>query len=98
MSDIDMSIPPHIRHGQFMQDMTPPEMSDEEARKVTPLDLLNSSNYATREIRDERLDACMGCDRLFKLTKTCKECGCFMAAKTWVKQASCPLGEWGAVE
>jgi hypothetical protein len=68
--------------------------TDEQARNVTPLDLLSSSNYTTKETRNSRLESCLGCDRLFKPTKTCKECGCFMAAKTWLKQASCPLQKW----
>lgn len=65
---------------------------------VTPLDLLSSNNYTTKEIRDERFDICKGCDRLFKPTRTCKECGCFMALKTWLKDAHCPLHKWEAVD
>jgi len=61
---------------------------------VTPLDLLSSKNYTTKEIRNERLDICKACPRLFKPTKTCKECGCFMSMKTWLKDASCPIGKW----
>lgn len=70
------------------------EISDDEARKVTPFDLLSTDNYTTSEIRNNRLDICMSCDRLFKLTKTCKECGCFMGLKTWLKYDSCPLNKW----
>lgn len=69
-------------------------MSDD----VTPLDLLDNHNYTTAEIRGERYDICLGCERLFKPTRTCKECGCFMAMKTWLKQASCPLGKWNATD
>jgi rRNA maturation endonuclease Nob1 len=61
---------------------------------ATPLDLLNNKNYTTREIRDTRYNECLGCDRLFKPTRTCRECGCFMAAKTWLKDAECPIGKW----
>lgn len=64
---------------------------------VTPLDLLNNENYTNRQVRSERFDICKECDRLFKPTRTCKECGCFMAMKTWLKGAYCPLGKWGAV-
>lgn len=66
----------------------------EEIDETTPFDLLFSENYTTREIRDERYDQCLSCERLFKPTRTCKECGCFMAGKTWLKGASCPLGKW----
>lgn len=63
---------------------------------VTPLDLLSGNNYTTDEIRAGRYETCMGCDRLFKPTRTCKECGCFMALKTYLKDAYCPLGKWDA--
>lgn len=72
-------------------------MTDEgnEHDNVTPLDLLNSHNYTTEDIRQARYDICLQCPRLFKPTRTCKECGCFMALKTWLKDAHCPLGHWG---
>jgi hypothetical protein len=62
--------------------------------KVTPFDLLSNKNCTSREVRDKRLDICKECERLFKPTYTCKECGCFMALKTWLKEASCPLNKW----
>jgi hypothetical protein len=71
-----------------------PKFSDKEAQNVTPLDLLNSKNYTSKEIRNERFEICKGCPRLFKPTKTCKECGCFMAMKTWLTDATCPLEKW----
>jgi hypothetical protein len=70
------------------------EVSDEDAQNVTPLDLLNSKNYTTREMRDARYDVCKGCDEFFKPIKMCKECGCSMPLKTWLSQAECPLGKW----
>lgn len=72
----------------------PPEISDEEAQKVTPFDLLDSSNYTDRATREARYNICKSCDRLMNLTKQCKECFCFMPAKTWLKDAVCPLGKW----
>lgn len=39
----------------------------------------------------QRFAICKNCDRLFKPTRTCKEYGCFMALKTWLKDASCVL-------
>lgn len=65
---------------------------------VTPFDLLDNNNYTSKNIRDTRLDICKSCDRLFKPTATCKECGCFMAMKTWLKNAHCPLHKWEAVD
>jgi hypothetical protein len=58
------------------------------------IDLLDKKNYVHRSIRNERYDTCLGCERLIQLTKTCLECGCFMNKKTWLKDASCPLGKW----
>jgi hypothetical protein len=62
--------------------------------KVTPLDLLSSKNYTSKEIRDERFDICKQCRYLSKPTYTCKKCGCFMAMKTWLKDAQCPCYRW----
>ena len=69
-------------------------LDSDQADNVTPIDLLSSKNYTTKEIRDERYDICKGCDRLFKPTRSCKECNCFMAMKTWIKDATCPLYKW----
>lgn len=41
-----------------------------------------------------RMDMCLVCEHLFKPTKNCKKCGCFMEAKTWLKDASCPIKKW----
>lgn len=68
--------------------------TDNDDKNVSPFDLLSSDNYTTREIRDERLAICKGCDELFKPTRTCRDCGCFMGLKTWLKGATCGLGKW----
>jgi hypothetical protein len=70
----------------------------QEMDEAKPWDLLDSDNYTTEEIRGDRYKTCLGCERLFKPTRTCKECGCFMSLKTWLKHAECPLGKWGPVE
>jgi hypothetical protein len=44
----------------------------------------------------ERIALCKSCDQLNAL-KICKQCGCFMPAKTRLKWASCPVGKWEAV-
>jgi hypothetical protein len=51
-----------------------------------------------RELALERASICQDCDRLFKPTWTCKECGCFMKAKVFVPFAKCNLGKWEAVK
>jgi rRNA maturation endonuclease Nob1 len=45
-------------------------------------------------VSDSRLNECINCDRLFKATHTCKECGCFMKIKTKINTSKCPLGKW----
>jgi len=72
-------------------------VTDDQVRSVKPWDLLKSDNYTTADVRNERLNICMECPRLAKLPKVCKECGCFMGAKTWLKEAFCPIDKWGAV-
>lgn len=74
------------------------EMSDDDHKNATPIDLLSGENYTTKEIRDGRYETCLGCERLFKPLRSCKECGCFMSLKTWLKHAECPMGKWGPVE
>lgn len=71
-----------------------PNIADDQAREVTPVDLLFAKNYIDKESRNKRLDICLGCDRLRKSVNVCRECGCFMALKTWLKDAKCPLNKW----
>jgi len=65
-------------------------MSD---KAVTPIDLLFPSNYGSKAEANQRLSICHKCPSFTK-AKTCKECGCFMVAKTKLKEATCPLGKW----
>jgi hypothetical protein len=46
------------------------------------------------ETRNIRLDLCLSCEHLFKPTQNCKKCGCFVQAKTWLKNTSCPIKKW----
>ena len=54
----------------------------------------NEDLKADEEIAKSRMDICEQCPRLLKTTKQCKECGCFMALKTKLKNAACPIGKW----
>jgi hypothetical protein len=64
---------------------------------VRPWDMLNTKiERVPDEIAKSRYDICLSCDRLFQSTKQCKECGCFMNAKTKLPHASCPIGKWGS--
>lgn len=60
----------------------------------TSKQVLEDSIKVTDITRDERLNLCMSCEHLFKPTDTCKKCGCFVKAKTWLKDAKCPLNKW----
>lgn len=74
-------------------------MSDDKGRKARPWDLFNKNvGRVPIEIETERMSICEDCDRLIKATKNCKECGCFMTAKTKLPNAECPLGKWGKIK
>jgi hypothetical protein len=64
-------------------------------KDVKPWDLINpNSEWATEDVSSERYSICKTCPELIKLTKQCKKCGCFMAAKTKLQKATCPIGKW----
>lgn len=70
-------------------------MSNGNAR---PWDIFVAKTKAPAEVALERYEICKSCPHLIQATKTCKKCGCFMAAKTKISHASCPVGKWDAVE
>jgi hypothetical protein len=70
------------------------QMQLQNGAKVLPTDLLDKSNYTTDEIASTRMQICEACPKLIKLTKQCKECGCFMSLKTKLNTAVCPLNKW----
>lgn len=73
-------------------------MKDANNKPARPWDLFNRNIGRVKpEIAEERLSICNGCDKLIKATKTCKECGCFMSAKTKLPNAECPIGKWQKV-
>lgn len=53
---------------------------------------------ADAETRAERVSICDSCEHLIRMTKQCRKCGCFMPAKTWIAEASCPLQKWKSVK
>lgn len=60
-----------------------------------PWDVINRNvEKASDELADKRMSICNDCDKLVKVTKQCKECGCFMALKTRLQNAQCPLNKW----
>jgi len=50
------------------------------------------------EISEKRMEICMKCEHYNEKLHQCKECGCFMEAKTLFASVECPVGKWGPVE
>lgn len=70
-------------------------MSDEtNVPDVKPWDLFNGSPRSPEEVAAHRLEICKGCEFFRKGSQTCKKCGCFMAAKSMLANARCPIGKW----
>jgi hypothetical protein len=68
-------------------------------RPARPWDLFNKNlGRVQTDIATERMDICNACEHLIQATKTCKECGCFMTAKTKLPNAACPIGKWDMVQ
>ena len=95
---VDLTDKPEVnvgcRHDDGEFDCSPLPEEVAKKRTVKPWDLLNKVNYTDDETAKSRLDICLGCEHLIQLTKTCKKCGCFMQAKTKLKEATCPIGKW----
>lgn len=63
--------------------------------ETRPWHLLDSSKYVSDlKIAEDRYNICLLCPELTEHTNQCKKCGCFMAAKTKLENAKCPLGKW----
>lgn len=75
--------------------MTPWQQYKEKVGTTRPWDIINPN---TEKVSDEeantRLNICEQCPELIKITKQCKQCGCFMKLKTKLKEAKCPVGKW----
>lgn len=60
-----------------------------------PWDFIKTTTeYADDNTAVSRYEICKACPELIQLTKQCKKCGCFMAAKTKLLAATCPIGKW----
>lgn len=55
---------------------------------------VSEATFADDELAKNRLDICKSCEYLFPPTGNCKKCGCFVAAKTRIKQQKCPMNKW----
>lgn len=64
-------------------------------KEVKPWDVLNpNTEWLEEDESNKRYDICKSCPELIQLSKQCKKCGCFMAVKTKLAKASCPIGKW----
>ena len=60
---------------------------------------INISNYngpleVLLDLAEGRMTVCKECDRYNSKVKFCKECNCFMPAKTLWTGMVCPLDKW----
>jgi hypothetical protein len=71
-------------------------MQQAEAPDEVSSEVLRNKGYVLvdKTIRDARYGVCKICPELRTVVKTCKQCGCFMPAKTWLKNAKCPNYWW----
>lgn len=78
-----------------MSEKTPWQKYKESLGETRPWDLVNpNTEWASEGVSSNRYSICQSCPELIKLTKQCKQCGCFMVAKTKLEKATCPLGKW----
>lgn len=67
----------------------------ENKNTVKPWDVVNpNTEWAEKSLSNKRYNICIECPELIKLTRQCKKCGCFMAVKTKLQNAKCPIGKW----
>ena len=50
--------------------------------------------FASKYIYKQRMDICKQCPSYMSKIYTCKECGCFMPAKTKIANIRCPKDKW----
>lgn len=88
---------PELEYPKLVHDLT--SEGEKSKRPVRPWDIFNKNvEKVGEDIQKERMAICLTCPRLIKATRQCKECGCFMDAKTRLFDSECPLGKWDQVE
>jgi len=75
--------------------MSPWEKYKQKLGTTRPWDLLDPSvPRASVGVASARLEICLECPELIKVTKQCKQCGCVMPGKVKLLGAICPLNKW----
>ena len=78
-----------------MTELSPWQQWKKNLGETRPWDLINpTTDWASEELSAKRFDICKSCPELVQISKQCKQCGCFMNAKTKLQKATCPLGKW----
>lgn len=54
---------------------------------------IGDHDLTTMEMAKARMDICKVCPK-FRFKAVCSDCGCFMPAKTLLKNAECPQNKW----
>lgn len=49
---------------------------------------------SSEEEKTARLNTCLECENLIKLTRQCGKCFCIIDAKVIPKKSKCPAGKW----
>jgi hypothetical protein len=63
-------------------------------KQVLPFNLISEDiEKIDSDIRKIRMEVCLSCEKLEQVN-CCSECGCWMSAKTWIRDAKCPLDKW----
>lgn len=57
-------------------------------------EILGRAEKLDKRSVDERLVFCNECEKLFRPTRQCKKCGCFVDIKAKYAKSFCPLGKW----
>lgn len=60
--------------------------------------MFGKAKKATKTQQIDRLAICNSCDELFRPTKQCKKCGCFVKAKALYAESFCPVGNWDTIQ
>ena len=76
------------------KDLTPWQRYKQNLGVTRPWDLLDpNTEYVEKDIAESRYAICKACP-FFLPTTQCSKCGCFMKAKTKLKDAECPIHKW----
>lgn len=63
-------------------------------RKVIVQGIKDRKVFAKKDVVDQRLSVCRGCEHFVAGNNRCKQCGCGMDGKAKFLAAECPIGKW----